>query len=482
MLVLMGFAALAADVGILWSEKRQMQTAADAAAIAAATALRNGGSMNSAADDVAALNGFSNGANGVVVTVNNPPASGVEAGNSGFVEIIVSQPEPTYFMRVLGYASVKVSARAVGGAIGGPACIYALNPSAPDAISFTGNISVDAACGIIDDSSSSSAMTGTGNGTVSASSIGVAGDYSSTGSMTFVPTPQIHVAPAPDPFASLAPPTVGTVIQAGVTNSGAYVVSGNNETVTIPPGVYKNGISVSGNNASVTFSSGTYGNNINIGGNTASAVFNPGQYQNGGGSGDSVDIAGNATTTFNPGSYAFAGAVRITGNNTVTLSPGLYEGGITITGNANVTFSPGVYILAGGGLKVTGNSTLDGSGVTFYDTSGLGGYQPIVLSGNETANLSAPTSGPLEAMLFFQDRSVPEGSPGSVVVGNATSNFDGVVYFPTTSVTYTGNSGGGYTVLVADTIAVTGNASMTIGNNYSSLADGSPIKSSALYE
>jgi hypothetical protein len=211
-------------------------------------------------------------------------------------------------------------------------------------------------------------------------------------------------------------------------------------------------------------------------------TFNPCQYQSGG-SANAISIAGNATTTFTAGTYTFCGPVSIAGNNNVTLSPGLYSGGINISGNATVNFNPGTYILAGGGLSVTGNSTLTGSGVTFYDTTGPGGYQGIDLKGNEQANFSAPTSGPMEGILFFQDRTIPSGSAASTVVGNSQSTFDGVVYFPTTGISYVGNSSGsGYTILVADTISVVGNASLQIGNNYTSLTDGSPIKSTALYE
>lgn len=483
MVVLVGSVGLATDVGLLWSDRRKMQTATDAAAIAGATALKNGESITSAADNVAALNGFGNGAGGATITVANPPANGEYAGNPDYVEVTIAQPEPTYFLRILGYTSVNVSTLAVSGSINGPACIYALDPSAADAISVTGNIDINASCGIIDDSSSSSALSGTGNGTVTATSIGVAGNYSASGNIKFTPTPTTKIAPAPDPLANVAAPSVPTAAQLGTTSSGSYTVSGNNQTVTVPHAIYTGGISVTGNSAVVTFSGGNYGNGISIGGNTAQATFNPGQYQSGG-SGNSITIAGNATTTFNPGSYTFLGTVKITGNNSVTLQPGSYFGGLAITGNATVKFSEGTYVLAGGGLSVTGNSTLSGSGVTFYNTSAPGySYGPIDLTGNETANFSAPTSGPLEGILFFQDRSVSAGSAGSTVTGNSSSTFDGVVYFPTTALKYTGNSAGsGYTFLIADTITITGNASMTLGNNYSALSNGSPIKSSALYE
>src|SRR5271170_1464698 len=128
MVALMGMVAVATDIGLLWSERRQMQTATDAAAIAAATALRNDTNVTSAADNVASLNGFTNGAKSATITVNNPPAGGLYAGNSNYIEVIITQPEPTYFLRVLGYNSIPVSTRAVSGAITGPACIYALDP------------------------------------------------------------------------------------------------------------------------------------------------------------------------------------------------------------------------------------------------------------------------------------------------------------------------------------------------------------------
>jgi hypothetical protein len=67
------------------------------------------------------------------------------------------------------------------------------------------------------------------------------------------------------------------------------------------------------------------------------------------------------------------------------------------------------------------------------------------------------------------------------MAGDAASTFDGVLYFPTAGLTFTGNSSSsGYTVLIADRLTVSGNSS--IGSNYSSLDHGSPIQASALYE
>ncbi|MBV8358098.1 MAG: hypothetical protein JO189_09215, partial [Deltaproteobacteria bacterium] len=455
--VLLGFAALATDVGLLYVNRRQMQSAADAAAIAGANARlgSQSGSYQSAAKQVASLNGFTDGQNNVTVTIG-PPASPPNPTTGQYVEADLTRNVPVYFLSVLGYSTVKISVRAVAGTDNSQNCIYALDSSAPSAISLMGNFSVNSSCGIIDCSSSATALSATGNGTVKATATGVVGNYSASGNVTFTPTPKTGIAPVADPLASQAPPSVPTCSQQPVNNGGSYTVNGNNQNVTVPAGVYPQpGILISGNSNHVTFSGGaTYGNGISLNGNLGSVTFNPGNYQSGG-SGNAIAIAGNATTTFTSGTYSFCGPVAITGNNTVTLSPGLYYGGINITGNATVSFNPGTYVIAGGGLSVTGNSNLSGQGVTFYLTTGSGGYGPVNLTGNATVNLSAPTSGSLEGILFFQDRSIPNGSAASMVVGNSSSTFDGTLYFPTTGLTYLGNSSvSGYTIIVANTLAV----------------------------
>jgi len=164
---------------------------------------------------------------------------------------------------------------------------------------------------------------------------------------------------------------------------------------------------------------------------------------------------------------------------TYCFSPGTYCGGIKIDGNVPVFFNPGVYILEGG-MKDTANVNISGTGVMFYDVGGSS-YGSIDLSGADVVNLSAPTSGTYSGILFFQDRSVPLGSSGSKITGSTGSTFDGAIYFSTTSVTYGGSSSsGGYTIIVADTVSISGNS--TLSDNYSSLQNGSPIKATSLYE
>jgi len=487
LVMLLGFSALAVDIGTVYAARRRMQTAADAAAIAGATALRDGEDYTQSAGDVASFNGFTNSQNQVTVTVSEPTLGSPYPSGVTYVEVDITQSIPTYFLRTLGYTSLNVGARAVSGAIAGPACVYALDPTDAQTFSLTGNSNLTAQCGLIDDSSSASGLYLSGNIALTATTIGVsANGFSQSGNVTLSPQPVPNVAALPDPLAARAQSaalSVGACTQQ-TGHSGSENWSGNITSLTVPAGVYNGGISISGNvSGTVTFPAGNYGNNVNFDGNGGRLVFNPGQYQNGG-SGDSITLNGNTGTIFNTGSYTFCGAVDIAGNSTVTLQPGKYFGGIKISGNAKVIFSPGTYILGGGGMAVTGNSTLSGAGVTFYNSSATGyAYAPVALTGNETANLSAPTSGTLEGFLLFQDPSIAVGSTAISVIGNSSSTFDGIIYSPKTAINYVGNSSGsGYTILVGYKIAITGNSNFTIGDNYSSLANGAPIKSSALYE
>jgi Flp pilus assembly protein TadG len=386
-IVVMGFAALAVDVGQFWSVRRDMQTAADAGAVAGAIALRLSQDPTAAANSATAMNGFTNGTNSVTVKVNNPPASGIYAGNTSYVEVIVTQPQPTYFMRVLGYNRVTVGARSVASSVNSPACFYALDPSSSGAATVSGSSAVTLDCGAMINSSNSSALVGNGGATLTAANIGVAGGYSGGG---FTPIPITGIAPAPDPLAYLQPPTVGAC----------------NFT------------------------------NVHVGN---------------GGAADN-------------------------------LQPGVYCGGIQVSGNNPVTFASGVYILEGG-LKVTAkNATISGTDVMFYNTQSAGySYGEIALSGSTTVHLSAPTTGQYPGILFFQDRSIPTGAKGSTITGSSGSTFDGAIYFPTTAVSYSGSSSSdGYTIIVGYDVWVGGNS--VLGDNYSSLPDGSPIRSTALYE
>jgi hypothetical protein len=212
------------------------------------------------------------------------------------------------------------------------------------------------------------------------------------------------------------------------------------------------------------------------------------------------------------GSYTFLGNVSICGANTVNLQPGTYCNGITIADDAygnspTVNFAPGTYICSGGGLNISGHCTLSGSGCTFYNTSDLSSDSysngPITCGANSGdsvhCTLSAPTSGSCKGMLFCQDSAIGSSSgwgsgwgwgsgSGSgtncTVKCDSTSTCDGACYIPNASCTFGASSSShGYTIVVADSVTLSGTSSQTHNCDYTSLSNGiGPIMTSALFK
>ena len=128
--VLLGFVAMTVDVGMIFVERRSLQSAADAAALAGAPALPPEGSAAAAmalAREYAEKNGYVDGVDGVKVKVRSP-----FNGNPKDIEVVIEKEMPFIFARVLGLESTGVGARAVaegasspGG--GGPFAILALD-------------------------------------------------------------------------------------------------------------------------------------------------------------------------------------------------------------------------------------------------------------------------------------------------------------------------------------------------------------------
>jgi len=157
-----------------------------------------------------------------------------------------------------------------------------------------------------------------------------------------------------------------------------------------------------------------------------------------------------------------------------TLSPGVYCGGLTI-GNTNgtaFTLNPGTYIMAGGGMVLNSQAVVNGTGVTVYNTTSAGwgcassySYTPVTISGQVTATLSAPTSGTLNGILFFGNRSgcSTKGSCVDQINGGSTAVLNGALYFPSDEIAITGSNASGFLMLVADKIYINGNS--VFGNN-----------------
>lgn len=112
MVALLGFTALAIDGGMVYSERRHAQNAADAAAMAAALAKVNGQDWLFAARQRAFSNGYSNDA-GNNVSVHNPPTSGQYAGNPEFIQVIITSDLDTSLIHFVYSGLVRNTVEAV---------------------------------------------------------------------------------------------------------------------------------------------------------------------------------------------------------------------------------------------------------------------------------------------------------------------------------------------------------------------------------
>src|SRR5262249_25236365 len=326
--------------------------AVDSAAYSAALAKWNGASSTytSEATSVTASYGFVDGTNNVIVTVNSPPHSGSRTTDSNAVEVIVSRPQPLQLAGVFMRNSPPLQARAVATLNPyGSACVLALDRSNVTDVSGNGNTTLNLnSCNLYVNSPSDSALNLVGQATINAEAAFIAGHYTTSGQ------------------ASLNT-TAGTF-------TGAAPANDPYADVSIPSysGCNETNLSVSGQN-------------------------NPRPLPPPGGAGGTMVLCG----------------------------------GFSVTGNGTLTLSPGTYIMDRGSLSVSGTSSISApSGVPIVLTSSTGtDYATASISGGADVNIVAPTSGAMAGLAIFQDRNAPSSGTDSFT-GGTTPNLTGAIYFP----------------------------------------------------
>ena len=145
-------------------------------------------------------------------------------------------------------------------------------------------------------------------------------------------------------------------------------------------------------------------------------------------------------------------------NATANLVPGYYQGGIKISGSSSIVdFADGLYVLDSG-MDISGG-TITGDNVTFYNV----GNKYLSITGATSVELSAPTSGDTQGMLFWGSALSPNGNPGHLLRGTSQTSFTGAIYFPAQHIDWAGTNDtvGEWTMLVGNTIDITGNGIVT---------------------
>jgi len=163
------------------------------------------------------------------------------------------------------------------------------------------------------------------------------------------------------------------------------------------------------------------------------------------------------------GSCDFTGTTSV-GDDAILL-PGRYCGDILVQGQ-NVVFEPGTYVIDGGDFVSNANSEFSGSDVTFILTGDTAGdVGTVTMNGSTTADLSAPTSGTYQGILFYQDQIAEYRDTLARFNGGTDLLLDGVIYFPSGDIAFNGGASADPSCLQIFGATVSFSGSSNIGND-----------------
>lgn len=454
--VLLGMVSLVVDGGLLMSQRRQIQSAADAAAQSAAFELMRQQSDSRTKAIATAQDYVTRNFDGShTTTVNIAPVSTAQFptaynGATGYVQVIVSAPINTFFVHFLDRtSSTTVSAMAVAGyesySAGegvcalDPSAIPGLKVSGGGALKVLGSILVNSQGGGIDENGVPVLTGGTGyaatGGNQPSPTTGVfASDMRIVGGVDKLagfhnidpanPAQIVHCneCPAPDPLLMMPTPTVALGVDTG--HRGAVKVSNNGATVSPDPGYPSEEIhateTVNGVQRLVLFP-GVY-RSISITG--GSVRFVPGIYV--------IQPIQNTTNTFTltSGTVTAPGVLIYNTGNTYDPTTGAPDCNDNVTYANTAPTSPplpdGTKYM--GSVQFNGGASMSGIDITHisYPTAEHKNRSP-------TARAIDPA---LDGMLFYQRRA--NISPFTISGNAADGSLQGTLYCKWATVKITG--------------------------------------------
>jgi hypothetical protein len=109
-----------------------------------------------------------------------------------------------------------------------------------------------------------------------------------------------------------------------------------------------------------------------------------------------------------------------------SIAPGHYCGGLKITGEAEVIAEPGTYIISEGPLEVSNSASFKGEDVAFYFADDNATFE---FKNEAEVELSGPTEGPLAGLLFYENPSAKTGRDFKIT-SDSVRKLIGTIYLP----------------------------------------------------
>lgn len=486
--VLIGSSGLAVDTSQWYMWKRELQNAADQAALAGAWAKSSATSSSNYANraaqefnaNVATTSGFH--------TTPSVTTASYGTGTNNSVIVTASATKALPFSSIITGDSTTVSVRSQASFTSGATyttCLLAIHPTAAQAFKFGGSVSGSSNCGAGSLSTDPTAsMKEVGNTSVPLGSVVSAGGIDDGFENNLGPGGEIHENETNlgDPYGSIATPSSDSSsaqpeICAATSGTGAYTTADvtvrtvktyayftkSGSKYTAAPtynGIYKR--ANSDNNPGVTSQDSvvTSTTNSTLGPNTSDYV----KY----GSGGSTIYEKETITVYT--SYSdIQNHTGSGGGGGNTAQPGIYSSMVV---SCDINFAPGIYFV-NGDLDFGQNHTITGAGVLFVMTSSSGNIRVNSNSVMDISGISASTlineygysaadAAKLAGMVFWDK----ESANAFRMNGNASVKIDGIMYMPHRETTFNGTASanvasGKCMMVVSNTMTINGNFNVT---------------------
>jgi Flp pilus assembly protein TadG len=437
--MIVGAAGLASDT-IQWTLwKRQLQRAADSAAIAGVydREAASGATTNTAtavSHDISLNLHTWMGLKAGYPQVTYPADAGVMT-NQVHVVLQIQQRLPFSSMFMSAAPTITASSTAASIPAGGNACIEALDPTATTGITFSGNAAIYMPdCDAFSNTSGTDSAIARGSSDVTANSVGGVGGIQQSNNF-HVTSYRPYSPPLRDPFAGVTPDpsdmhcavtttiTTTTITVVDTPETGHWVTRGHHQTwVVDTPAV-------------------THNETQSVAAYTPMALT------------ETTDMA-HATDRYGNPANCYT-SISVSPSGSLTLPAG-YSGPLYVNGG-NVDFK--------------GDFRCSSCSIVLTNKDAASPIGNITANATANINITAPTTGTYQGIAIYQDRRATDCNNCNKINGSSTSVIIGAIYFPSQELQYngTGNTTAQCTMFVSRRVTFTGNSG--VSNKFKDLAD-----------